>query len=119
MKQIVPQNLFVPFRTYQLAETCPSDEAVNAAFEAILNDMGQNDDAVEKMMKFDTKKRWAFIQAQAMTYAQRPSPECFTKYITMNNYQYLTVESLTSLHFMLKQGSISWVEEFVLNIKVI
>lgn len=117
MKQIVPRELFKSFRIIPLAESQPSDDAVNTAFEAILNDMGQNDEAMEKMMKFDSKKRWAFIQAQAMLYEQQPSPECFVKYITMNNYQYLNVESLTSLHFMLKQGSISWGEEFIIKQK--
>lgn len=113
MKQVVPDNLFIPFRTIQLSDTYPGDDNVREAFEAMIEDMGQSDAATEKLKKFDNKKRWAFIQNQAMTYASLPSPECLIKYITMNNYQHLNVSTITSLHLYLKQQPISWAEQFV------
>lgn len=113
MKRVVPPNMFKPFRCVNFSAKNPSEEAINIAFNIILEDMATSDEMLEEMMNLDTKGKLEFVRKQQEKYNQQPSPDCFYKYITMDNYRFLSIDSLELLHYMLEQGSISWAVEFV------
>ena len=108
-QQIVPKELFVPFRPLNIETTIPKDETLKELFDALINDMGLSEEAIAKMQKFTPKKQWQFIQGQAYVDSMSPSPECFLEYLkTAPN---ITV--INSLYVNLSNGKVSWMERFI------
>ena len=107
-KDLIPPKQFVPFKTFTKVQM-PSPQQVDDEFMNLLSDLSLSPEKQAPLLKFNTEKRWDFIEKQTKADMTVPHPKCFLQFMK-TNYR---VEFLTTLLTYLTSNKVSWAEGFV------